>query len=164
MNQPHITPLNKHHTKSYHRALDSIAREGKYLSFLEAPTLESTQVFIDECISHEDIFYIALVNNEVIAWCNIKLSDREIYKHVGLLGIGVIADFRGQKLGSQLMRMVIEEAKEKGLKRIELTVRENNKTAIRLYEKLGFKIEGVHLNAIYQNACFENQLTMALLI
>ncbi len=48
--------------------------------------------------------------------------------------------------------------------RIELTVRENNKPAISLYEKLGFVVEGLHRNAVRIGTEYENHLRMALLL
>lgn len=45
---------------------------------------------------------------------------------------------RGTGLGSALVRAAIERARERGAKRIELDVNEQNKPAAALYEKLGF--------------------------
>jgi len=62
-----------------------------------------------------------------------------------------------------LIRAALNKAKAIGLTRIELTVRENNKRAIALYEKEGFLIEGLHRNAVRIDTKYENQISMALL-
>jgi len=62
-----------------------------------------------------------------------------------------------------LMRKAIEKAQASGLIRIELTVRENNKPAIALYEKIGFVREGLHRNAVRIGEEYENLISMALL-
>ena len=41
-----IVPIAQDHIESFHRALDFVARERRYLSFLEAPPLESVRAFV----------------------------------------------------------------------------------------------------------------------
>jgi RimJ/RimL family protein N-acetyltransferase len=48
--------------------------------------------------------------------------------------------------------------------RIELLVYERNSVAIRLYESLGFRSEGVRRNAIFDAHGCENEIAMALLV
>lgn len=65
--------------------------------------------------------------------------------HVAYIGgFGVSAKFQNQGLGSKILTETIETLREEGFKRIELIVESDNPRAIRLYEKLGFKIEGTH--------------------
>ncbi|AOM81669.1 GNAT family N-acetyltransferase [Salisediminibacterium beveridgei] len=49
------------------------------------------------------------------------------------------------------------------LNRIELTVLETNTRAIRLYERVGFKIEGTKRNSVYKNGEFVNMILMGIL-
>jgi len=49
------------------------------------------------------------------------------------------------------------------LHRIYLTVLENNERAIRLYEKAGFKKEGILRESIYKNGSFSNLIQMSIL-
>ena len=51
-----------------------------------------------------------------------------------------------------------------GLQRIYLSVQDNNETAIKLYEKVGFIKEGILRNSIFKNGAFYNELVMGLLI
>ena len=50
-----------------------------------------------------------------------------------------------------------------GLKRLYLNVLEKNNVAISLYEKIGFKKEGLLRSAIFKNNQFENEILMAIL-
>ena len=54
-------------------------------------------------------------------------------------------------------------ARDFGLRRVELTVRENNTGAIALYKKFGFAIEGLQRNRILVDGVYENLVLMALL-
>ena len=52
MNAVEIVPIAQDHVESFHRALDIVARERRYLAFLEAPPIESTRAFILNNIEH----------------------------------------------------------------------------------------------------------------
>ena len=69
-------------------------------------------------------------------------QTRIIYAHCGTLGIGLLPEFRGRRLGRELMQRTIDAAFDYGMTRVELTVREHNVNAISLYKSLGFEVEG----------------------
>lgn len=164
MRKYQIIPINERYIESFREAVGSVARERKYLAFLDAPSLEMARAFVMENL-HEDWPHVIAVNEDrVIGWCDITSLHRPVFAHSGALGIGVLAPFRGRGIGEALMRAAIEKAQLRGLTRIELTVREHNKAAIALYEKLGFKVEGLHRNAVRIDNEYENHISMALLL
>ncbi len=75
------------------------------------------------------------MKGKVVGWCDITSLHRHAFAHSGSLGIGLLAPYRGQGIGVALIRTALNKAKAIGLTRIKLTVRENNKKAIALYEK-----------------------------
>ena len=158
-----IIPIQEGHIEAFWAAVDSVAREHQYLAFLEGPPIESTREFVLEHIQNDWPQVIALHEGELIGWCDISPLDRPVFAHIGSLGIGVIATHRGKGVGRALMAAALQKAREKGLTRIELTVREHNQRAIKLYEEFGFVIEGIHKNAVCINGNYENHVFMALL-
>lgn len=58
------------------------------------------------------------------------------------MAVGVDPRQRGKGVGQKLVRAVLDEAKAVGHKSIVLNVRETNKPAIHVYEKVGFKTVG----------------------
>jgi len=158
-----ILPITEEHIEGFRAAVDSVAREHKYLAFLEGPPLEMTRSFVLENIQGNWPHFVALVEGKVVGWCDITSLHRHAFVHAGNLGIGVLAPYRGQGIGVALIRAALNKAKEIGLTRIELTVRENNKRAVALYKKEGFLIEGLHRNAVRIETKYENQISMALL-
>jgi RimJ/RimL family protein N-acetyltransferase len=50
-----------------------------------------------------------------------------------------------------------------GLNRIYLKVHEDNESAIKLYEKTGFKKEGILRKSVFKNGRFKNEIIMSLL-
>lgn len=161
--QYEIIPIKEIHIQEFWSALDTVAREHKYLALLEGPPIESTRDFILDQINNDWPQLVAIHDGKVIGWCDISPLDRPVFAHIGSLGIGVLSSYRGRGIGRALMQAALQKAKLKGLTRIELTVRENNKLAINLYEKFGFVVEGIHRNAVCIDGKYENHVFMALL-
>ncbi|MEQ2130461.1 GNAT family N-acetyltransferase [Caldanaerobacter subterraneus KAk] len=65
-----------------------------------------------------------------------KITKEEYY----LSNIAVYSEFRGLGLGSKLLEEIEQEARKLKCKRIVLDVEIENEKAIKLYEKLGYKI------------------------
>jgi ribosomal protein S18 acetylase RimI-like enzyme len=158
-----IVPITQGHIEGFHKTLDIVARERRYLSFLEAPPFEATRAFILDMIEQGYPQLVALSGGEVIGWCDVTPKPRPIYAHSGVLGMGLLPPFRRQGIGKRLMLQALAAARAFGLQRVELTVRENNKNAIALYKNVGFEIEGVQHNAILVDGTYENLILMAVL-
>jgi ribosomal protein S18 acetylase RimI-like enzyme len=77
--------------------------------------------------------------------------------------MGVLPRFRGQGLGRRLILRTLDAARACGLTRVELTVREDNASAIALYGKVGFVTEGLQRNAVRIDGVYENVAEMAIL-
>ena len=71
---------------------------------------------------------------------------------------------RDKGIGSYATNEILRHAfYDMNLNRVELTVLESNNRAIALYEKLGFKKEGIKREAVYKNGEFVNMILMAIL-
>lgn len=70
-------------------------------------------------------------------------SDNPIGDDVaGLFSIGVLPELQGTGAGKILVQAFLDEAKQRGCKRVFLTTdRDNNNSVNSFYEKLGFEIE-----------------------
>lgn len=158
-----IIPIQETHIKDFWSAVDSVARERKFLAFLEGPPIQLTRDFVLDHIKNDWPQLVAIQDGKIVGWCDISPLDRPVFAHTGSLGIGVVAPYRGNGIGHALIDSALQKAKLKNLTRIELTVRENNKPAIALYEKFGFVIEGIHRNAVCIDGKYENHIFMALL-
>lgn len=159
-----IVPISPVHIPGFHKAVDFVARERKYLAFLEAPPLPQAEAFVRQNIERGYSQFVVVSGEEVVGWCDvIPMTDRPVYSHTGVLGVGLLPPFRGRGIGSELMRQTIAGALAGGLTRIELTVRAGNENAMNLYKKLGFEVEGLKKNAVRIDGVYENLYLMALL-
>lgn len=69
-----------------------------------------------------------------------------------LLTIGILPEFQGQGLGKRLLAASLAEVKKNGAKKCFLEVRVSNLPALTLYEKAGFKKNGIRKNYYAQTA------------
>lgn len=159
-----VVPIAEEHIEGFNAALDSVAREREYLAFVEAPPLERTRAFVLKNIREGRPQFVALVEGRVVGWCDISSLERPLFAHSGVFGKGIIDGCRGRGIGDALMRAVLEQARKIGLTRVELTVRENNKRAMQLYEKMGFVMEGVKRKGVRIDGRYEDLYCMALLL
>jgi ribosomal protein S18 acetylase RimI-like enzyme len=159
-----IVAIAPEHIESFHRTLDLVAKERRFLSFLEAPPIESTRAFVGEIIRQGHPQFVVLSRGDVVGWCDVLPKSRPIYSHTGVLGVGLLPAFRGQGIGSRLILQTLDAAYTFGLSRVELTVRENNKNAIALYWKIGFETEGLLRNSVKIDGVHENVIMMAQLL
>ncbi len=159
-----IVPIAEEHIEGFRAVLDSVARERRYLSFLEAPPLDEIAAFVLDNIRKGHPQFVALVEGCVVGWCDVLPIARPTQAHSGILGVGISSEHRGRGIGTALIQAALANAKAAGFTRVELTVRENNKRAIALYERLGFAHEGVKRNAVRVDGKYENLLCMALLL
>lgn len=88
----------------------------------------------------------------------------EGFTHSGQLGMGVQKRFRRMGIGTKLIEQALRKAKAKGLERVELKVFASNTAAIKLYEKLGFVVEGVKKKARKLDGAYDDLVEMALLL
>lgn len=158
-----VVPIEEEHIEGYRDAVASVAVERKYLAFLEGPPAEMARAFVLRNLRERRPHFVALDAGAVVGWCDIASLELPVFAHAGTLGMGVVASHRGRGIGRELLRMALENAREMGLTRVELTVREGNAAARALYEKAGFAVEGLKRNAVGVDGGYENLVCMAIL-
>ncbi|MFL6570471.1 MAG: GNAT family N-acetyltransferase [Burkholderiales bacterium] len=156
-------PVREEHIDGFRAAVDSVARERKYLALLEAPPEADTQKYVRQNIAGRVPHFVALADDKVIGWCDVALLPWATQRHSGVLGMGVIDSHRGHGVGRALLDATLRAAWEKGLTRVELTVRSDNEPAKRLYESVGFVTEGLRKRHMYIDGQFIDSWLMALL-
>jgi RimJ/RimL family protein N-acetyltransferase len=144
--------------------LDAVARERRYLLFLEAPLPEDVGKFVRRNMRKRHPQYVAVAGERVVGWCDVLPIDRPTRAHNGVLGLGVLAEFRGRGIGTALLREALQGARAFGLTRIELSVREGNSRVAALYGRFGFVREGVQRRAVRVDGTDEDLVCMALLL
>ena len=136
-----VRPLAETDFAGLRQALDIVARERRYLTLFEAPPAEECLAFYRNSIAR-NLCHLVAVTDRVVGWCDVQPVMGEARAHVGVLGMGLVPEARGQGIGTRLMAAALAGAWARGLTRVQLTVRADNLSAIRLYQRFGFVVEG----------------------
>ncbi len=89
--------------------------------------------------SEKSLMLVAKTNGRIVGSCSIDAFPRR-FSHRGELGIIISKECWHQGIGTALMREAIRFAKEEAhLEVLSLEVRADNRNAIALYEKFGFR-------------------------
>ncbi|GAK53351.1 acetyltransferase protein [Candidatus Moduliflexus flocculans] len=160
MNVWKIERSTKQYAPSFNKAVDLVARERKYLATVEGFSLESSLNYVTFMEEHDYPQYFAISDEDVVVgWCDITPKSIPEFRHVGVLGIGIIAPFRNQGIGRALLETTLQHAKKKsGVERVELLVFASNQRAIELYKKCGFEYEGEKRKVRKIDGRYENEI------
>jgi ribosomal protein S18 acetylase RimI-like enzyme len=156
-----VVPTGRRHIAGFREVLDGVARERRYLAFLEAPPIARMRRFVLDNLRNGVPQFVAVEDDRVLGWCDIVPKMHATLRHVGALGMGVAAPHRARGIGSALLRATIDAAVMRGISRIELLVRVDNEPAIALYRRFGFELEGRLRNYLIVDGASHDVLAMA---
>ena len=108
-------------------------------------TDEQERKWIQDHLDHPgQIVLLAEAAGTIIGNVSFENGPSRRIAHRGTLGIAVVKEWRGQGVGTALLESLLEWATANPLiEKVCLEVFATNKTAIRLYKKLGFVEEGL---------------------
>lgn len=102
----------------------------------------SRQSFLDVLQKSNYIYLVAEQQQQVLGYCGIW----NIVGEGQITNVSVGRAFQRQGVASALLCACLEKGRDMGITAYTLEVRESNSGAIALYEKFGFKQEGVRKN------------------
>lgn len=114
----------------------------------------SEKAFRDSMESDNTIYIVAKENDNVAGYAGMYLS----FEEGNITNVAVNPLRRRKGIGEKIVRDILNRAYEKGVRDVFLEVRETNSVAIALYEKIGFKEEGIRKN--FYDKPRENALIM----
>jgi [ribosomal protein S5]-alanine N-acetyltransferase len=163
----------------YLRPLRRADLDGAYLSWLNDPEvtryLESG--IFPQTREKLEAFYTSVTTapDQVI----VAIVDRETDRHIGNVKLGPIhwvhrkatfgiligeRDWWGRGVAQEATRLIVEYGfKRLNLRRIDLGVYADHHAAVRVYEKLGFKVEGRFREALFHEGSYKDHVWMGLL-
>ncbi len=125
-------------------------------------TFENEQSFIKKVMNSKDDYMLTAWDGELlIALAGFHGSSLQRLRHRSNLGISVLKKYHNLGLGTILMELLVEGAKDYGKKYLELEVRIDNPNAIHVYEKVGFVEEGRKKEAFFVDGKYVDLLFMA---
>ncbi len=115
--------------------------------------------------TNETIVFVIELDMKLIGFIDGSRSSYKKNKHVLYISLGILKKYNGLGYGKYLLNRIEQWALENDIHRIELTVRTDNKRAIKLYEKCGFDIEGIKQHSLkIENKYFDEFYMSKLLV
>lgn len=106
---------------------------------------------------------LACEENEIVGQLGLHtFPNHPRRRHVGQIGMAVRDDWQGKGVGTALMQAAIDLAdKWLNLSRLELEVYTDNESAVRLYKKFDFVIEGTLVRFAFRDGQYVDAYEMA---
>lgn len=110
--------------------------------------------FLTYLMKKDTMFFVVEEKDQILGYC----SMMTVLDEGDILNVAVKKDRQKEGIGQFLVDSVLRIAGMQGIKLVHLEVREGNGIARRLYERLGFKEDGLRKN-YYENPV-ENAVLM----
>lgn len=123
------------------------------------------QNIIDTKAQPASIMILAMDGDEIAGIGTIGSGNKIKSRHQGELGIVVAKKYHAKGIGMELMNRLIDFCRNNGITtRIQLDTSCENEVAIKLYEKLGFEIEGRLKNTQLLDGVYSDLFVMGLML
>ena len=128
-------------------------------------TIDKLIEYVKPRLTNAQVAFFAIIDNETKKHIgNVKIDFHDEKANVSELGLLIgDKDFWGKGIGYEACKLAINYGfEEMKLRKIYLAVYESNPKAKKLYEKLGFKIEGILRKHVYANGGFQDKYLMGI--
>ena len=104
---------------------------------------------------------VATVDGIVAGWAALSaVSSRPVYAGVAEVSVYIGKDFRGIRIGDQLMKSLIEESEKEGFWTLQSSIFPENQASVHLHEKYGFRIMGYRKKVGKMNGIWRDTMIM----
>lgn len=116
-----------------------------FISRLEEETFSmpwSPESFLQMITKEDTRYYVAEEDGRLLGGCGLWMIAGE----GNITNVAVAPEVRRRGVGTGLLKHLMTQGDREGVTAYTLEVRVSNEAAIRMYEKLGFRSEGIRLN------------------
>lgn len=114
--------------------------------------------------SENSTIFVAEKDNNLVGYLFAIGGTARRTQHSVYIVIGILKDYRGQKIGTKLFESLKEWAIERNIRRLELTTVTRNVAGVALYKKMGFEIEGTKRHSLFIAGEFVDEYYMVKLL
>lgn len=123
-------------------------------------TLEEQKEIIERIQENGDPVFLVESGEEVVGFLGGKRGGCNRVRHTVYIAMGIVKDHRGKGIGRKLMEQLDRWNVENDIARSELTVMCHNERAVRLYEGMGYQIEGRRKKSLVVEGKFVDEYYM----
>jgi len=124
-------------------------------------TIEDMKEKIKDTFDSNALILVAEDNDEIVGYLSGERGFANRIKHSAYIVIGILNSHRGRGIGTKLFEQLDTWTMENNITRLELTVMTRNENGVRLYEKMGFKKEGIKARSLIVDGKYVDEYYMA---
>ncbi|WP_246998118.1 GNAT family N-acetyltransferase [Halosolutus gelatinilyticus] len=117
------------------------------MTYIEAETVADELDHENVLLRHNEfesrMFFVATVDGEVVGWAHLHVPNLEKLTHTAELTVGILEEYRGMGIGSQLLDRALEWARASDHEKVYQSVPSTNEAAIEFFEDRDWEIEAV---------------------
>jgi len=122
--------------------IETVAADEQYVVAARlAEEVTREDVLLRHNESEDRVFFVATVDEDAVGWLHVGGVNAPHMGHTATLTLGVLAEYRGQGLGSTLMESGLEWASDRGYQKIYQNLPATNEPAIAFLEANGWSVE-----------------------
>lgn len=144
--------------------MNALDQETKYMLYEpeeRTKDLAGIKYMIELSQNDKNFLLVAEFGEEIVGYICAKRGQLNRILHTAYIVVGIREKYRSKGIGTEFFKYLDKWADEKHMIRLELTVVSTNTSAIKLYEKSGFKIEGTKKKAMLIDGIYEDEYYMA---
>ncbi len=144
--------------------MNNLDYETKYMLFEAGERKKDFSIIksrIENVLKYNDFLCLAKDGDKIAGYISAEKGKLKRIEHTAYIVVGVLKEYTDKKIGSEFFKRLDLWAKENHIKRLELTVVCENDIAKHLYEKNGFKIEGIKKKSMYIDKKYVDEYYMA---
>lgn len=163
----HFEQIRPEEAEAFYALMKQIDQEAPYMLYYPDERKKDINGFLHMIANVQEHGILLGARNEegrLVGFITAEGNPLRKIAHQIYLVIGILQDYRGLGIGTQLFERAEAWCRAKGIHRMELTVIAKNAPAVHLYKKMGFEIEGVKRDSIFMDGSFLDEYYMAKLI
>lgn len=159
-----IRRINTNDSEQFLKMAKKLDTETKFMMYEPGErktTIDEMNKKIIDIFNSKSILLIAEDSGKIVGFISAERGFAKRIKHSAYIVIGVLNSYSGRGIGTKLLEHIEKWAIENNVKRLELTVMTHNKNGIKLYEKMGFKKEGIKVKSLLIDGKYIDEYYMA---
>jgi RimJ/RimL family protein N-acetyltransferase len=156
-----LRPVEEKDAEDIIRHVETIVKAGRYLQKEEPHSLQEEVQFINEVKSKGNMYTAVERSGKVVGIARVLKGELQMKKHTGIFRTWIHPDSQGLGIGKEVMKYTLSWGQSNNLHKLWLTVFSGNEKAVKVYEKVGFIIEGIQKNQVIIDGQFEDEIFMA---
>lgn len=134
----HIRRFTLADRASLERAINAVCAEGRWMRTERFEPTPSWQHALEDPACSRHCLLVVEDRDRIVGWCRALPSECKTKVNEAELGIGLLAPYRNQGVGTKLVHCALDWAKKANLPCLWLRTQKSNTRARRVFKRCGF--------------------------